>query len=81
MAVYIHALLTSTFYGGESIDSRPIRSVPWEVGPVPIGGPVGLRVGLNDLEKRNIFSLLGIEPEIPLSLLESIKFLIDSSVI
>jgi hypothetical protein len=28
--VYIHALLTSTFYGDECIAARPVRSIPWE---------------------------------------------------
>jgi hypothetical protein len=36
VAVYIHALLTSAFYGDEWVDSRPVRSIPWEEGPVPI---------------------------------------------
>jgi hypothetical protein len=49
--VYVHAWLAR----GELSASRPGRSIPWEKDAAGhgIGGPVGPRAGLNDVEKRN----------------------------
>jgi hypothetical protein len=63
-----HVFLTSALVGGERSPSRPgrfisggkSRGTPW------IGGWMGLRIGLDDVEKRKIFPLPGLELQ-PLS--------------
>jgi hypothetical protein len=61
--VYIHILLTSTLVGGEWSASRPGRFTHGETAPVNnwIGGWVGPRTGLDDVEKRKFLLLLGLE--------------------
>jgi hypothetical protein len=57
--VYIHISLTSALIGGEWSASRPGRFTPpdthW------IGGWVGPRAGLDDVEKRKLLTLPGLE--------------------
>jgi hypothetical protein len=54
---------TSALVGGEWSTSRPGRFTPGERAPGThwIGGWVGLRAGLDDLEKREFFTLPGLE--------------------
>jgi hypothetical protein len=51
---YIHVFLTSTLVGGEWSASRSGRSTSGETAPGIhwVGGWVGLRAGLDDMEKR-----------------------------
>jgi hypothetical protein len=56
--VYIHIFLTSTLAGGEWSASRPRERDPvtyW------IGGWVGPRAGLDEMEKRKFLTLPGLE--------------------
>jgi hypothetical protein len=59
----IHIFLTSALAGGEWSASRPRRFAPCETAPSThwIGGSVDLRAGLDDVEKRKFFTLLGLE--------------------
>jgi hypothetical protein len=59
----IHIFLTSTLAGGEWSASRPGRFTPVEKvpGTFSVGGSVGSRAGLDDLEKRKFFTLPGLE--------------------
>jgi hypothetical protein len=56
--VYIHILVTRALAGGEWSASRPCRFTP---GIHRIGGWEGPRAGLDDVEKRKLFTLLGLE--------------------
>jgi hypothetical protein len=51
--VEVHIFLTSTLVGGEWSDSRPCRFTPGERASAThyIGGWVGHRTGLDDVEK------------------------------
>jgi hypothetical protein len=51
--VYIHIFLTSALAGGEWLASRLGRFTPWERAPGThwIGGWVGPRAGVDDIEK------------------------------
>jgi hypothetical protein len=62
--VYIHIFMTSALVGGEWSASRPGRFTPGERAPVThcIGGWVGPRTGLDDMEKRKFSTLPGLEP-------------------
>jgi hypothetical protein len=56
--LWIHIFLTSALAGGEWSASRPARFTPsihW------IGGWVGSRAGLHDVQKRKFLILLGLE--------------------
>jgi hypothetical protein len=57
--VQIHVFLTSTLLGGEWSDSRPDRFTPGESAPGThwIGGWVGARAGLEDVEKSKVLTL------------------------
>jgi hypothetical protein len=57
-----HILLTSALVGGEWSASRPGRFTP---GNHWIGGWVGPRAGLDDMEKRKFLTLLGLELRLP----------------
>jgi hypothetical protein len=61
--VCIHIILTSALAGGEWSASRPCRLTPGERVPGThwIGGWVGPRAGLDDVEKRKFFTLPGLE--------------------
>jgi hypothetical protein len=62
--VLIHVFLTSALVGGEWSASRPnhfISSNLW------IGGWVGPRASLDDVEKRKFFTLLGLKLQTPRS--------------
>jgi hypothetical protein len=61
--VQIHIFLTSALVGGEWSASRPGRFTPRERAPGThwIGGWVGPRAGLDDVDKRNFLTLLGLE--------------------
>jgi hypothetical protein len=61
--VYIHIFLTSVLAGGEWSASRPDRITPGErtYGTHWIGGWVGPRAGLDDVEKRKFLILPGLE--------------------
>jgi hypothetical protein len=61
--VYIHIFLTSALAGGEWSVSRPGRFTPGERAPGThwIGGWVGHRAGLDDVEKRKFLTLPGLE--------------------
>jgi hypothetical protein len=61
--VYRHILLTSKLFGGEWSASRPGRSTPGERAPgtLLIGGWVDSRAGLDDVEKTEFLTLLGLE--------------------
>jgi hypothetical protein len=54
----IHEFLTSALVGDEWSASRPGRFTP---GTHLIKGSVGPRTGLDDVEKRKIFPLQGLE--------------------
>jgi hypothetical protein len=56
--VYIHIFLTSVLVGGEWSATRPGRFIP---GTHWIGGWVGPRAGLDDMEKRKFLTLPGLE--------------------
>jgi hypothetical protein len=61
--VYIHVFLTSTIVEGEWSASHTSRFNPGERTPGAhfIGGWVGPRTGLDDVERRKILSLPGLE--------------------
>jgi hypothetical protein len=61
--LYIHIFLTSALGGGEWSASRPGCFTPGERAPSTywIGGWVGPRAGLDDVEKRKFLTLPGIE--------------------
>jgi hypothetical protein len=61
--VQVHIFLTSPLVGGEWSTSRPDRFSPWERAPGThwIVGWVDLRSGLDDLEKRILFAVPGLE--------------------
>jgi hypothetical protein len=63
MVVQIHEFFTSEQVGGEWLASRPGRFTHGESAPVNhwIGGWVGTRAGVNDVENRQIFPQLGLE--------------------
>jgi hypothetical protein len=56
--IEIHIFLTSALFGSEWSASRPSRFTP---GTHWIGGWVGPRAGRDDVEKRKILTLLGLE--------------------
>jgi hypothetical protein len=61
--VSIHIFLTSALVGGEWSASRSDRFIPGERAPGThcIGGWLGLRAGLNAVEKRKFLTLPGLE--------------------
>jgi hypothetical protein len=61
--VQINVFLTSALVGGEWSVSRPGRFTPEERAPGIhwIGGWVGSRAGLDDMEKRKFLPLPGLE--------------------
>jgi hypothetical protein len=61
--VQIHIFLTLALVGGEGSASRPCRFTPGKRAPGTrrIGGWVGSRTGLDDMEKRIFLSLRGLE--------------------
>jgi hypothetical protein len=61
--VSVHVFLASTLVGGEWSASRPFRFTPGETIPDAhwIGGWVDPRAGLDDIEERKFFTLLGFE--------------------
>jgi hypothetical protein len=61
--VEIHIFLTSALAGGEWSASRPCCFTPEESAPSThwIGGWVGPRGGLDDVEKRKFLTPLGLE--------------------
>jgi hypothetical protein len=67
--VQIHIFLASALVGGEWSASRPCRFTPGERAPGTqwIGGWVGPRAGLNDVEKRKFLTLPELELRPPLS--------------
>jgi hypothetical protein len=62
MDVYIHIFLISALTGGEWSASRPGRFNPWERAPGTHWiGWVDARAGLDDVEKRKLLTLPGLE--------------------
>jgi hypothetical protein len=61
--VQIHVFLISALFGGEWSASRPFRLTPEERAPSThwIGGWVGPKAGLDNVEKRKFLTLLGLE--------------------
>jgi hypothetical protein len=61
--VYTHVFFTSALVGGEYSASRPGRFTPGERAPGThwIGGWVGPRAGLDDMEKWKFFPPPGLE--------------------
>jgi hypothetical protein len=61
--VYIHIFLTSALAGGEWSASHPGRFIPGKRAPGThwIGGWVGPRAGLDDVENRKFLTLPGLE--------------------
>jgi hypothetical protein len=61
--VLIHIFLTSALVGGEWWVSRSNRFIPGEraLGAHWLGGSVGPRAGLDDVEKRKFLTLSGLE--------------------
>jgi hypothetical protein len=61
--VYIHVFLTLALVGGEWSHSRPplINPQGTATGTHWVGGWVGPRTGLDDVEKRKFLTLLGHE--------------------
>jgi hypothetical protein len=61
--VYIHIFLTSALAGGESSASCPGPFSPVETAPGThwIGGWVGPRAGLDDVENRKFLTIPGLE--------------------
>jgi hypothetical protein len=62
--VQIHIFLTSALVGGERSASRSCRFTP---GTNSIGGQVGPRAGLDDVEKTKFLTLPGLGTLTPLS--------------
>jgi hypothetical protein len=60
---YRSSILDLVLDGGEWPASRPGRFTPWERAPGThcIGGWVGLRTSLDDVDKRNISPLPGLD--------------------
>jgi hypothetical protein len=58
-----HIFLTSVLFGGEWSASRPCSFTPEDRAPVThwIGGWLGPRAGLDDVEKSKFFPQLGLE--------------------
>jgi hypothetical protein len=67
--ILIYVFLPSALDGGEWSASRPGRFTAGERAPGThwIGGWVGPRAGLNDVEKRKIFDPTGTRTPTPLS--------------
>jgi hypothetical protein len=63
MYVQTHVFLNSALDGGEWSASRPDRFTPGEIAPGThwIGGWVGPRAGLDDMEKWKFLTLPGLE--------------------
>jgi hypothetical protein len=63
VGVQVHVFLTLAIVGGEWTDSRPGRFTPGEKarGAHRIGGWVGPRVGLDDVEERKFLTLPELE--------------------
>jgi hypothetical protein len=63
MDIQIHIFLTTALVGGEWSDSRPGRFTPGEIAPGTnwLGGWVGPKAGLNDVEKIKFLTLPGLE--------------------
>jgi hypothetical protein len=61
--VNVYVFLTSALFGNECSASRPCRFTPGEITADihRIGGWVGPRTGLDDVERRKIFLLAGFE--------------------
>jgi hypothetical protein len=61
--VYIYALLNSALFGDDWSASRPGRFTPRELalGAHYIGGWVGSRAGLDDVDKRKLLTPPGLE--------------------
>jgi hypothetical protein len=61
--VWIHIFLISALVGGEWSASRPGHFTPGEKAPGThyIGGWVGPRAGLDNVDKRKFFNLPGLE--------------------
>jgi hypothetical protein len=61
--VQIHIFLTSALAGGEWSASHPGRFTPFEIvtGTHWIGGWVGPRAGLEDMEKWKLLNLPGLD--------------------
>jgi hypothetical protein len=61
--VLIRVFLTSAIVGGEWSASHPCRYIPGERAPGThwIGGWVGPRAGLDEVEKRKFLTLWGLE--------------------
>jgi hypothetical protein len=61
--VWIHIFLTSALAGGEWSASRPCLFTPGERAPGThwIGGWVGPRAGMDDVENRKFLTLPGLE--------------------
>jgi hypothetical protein len=61
--IEIHIVLTSALAGGEWSPSYPCRFTPGERAPGThwIGGWMGARAGLDDVEKRQFLTLPGLE--------------------
>jgi hypothetical protein len=60
---YSHIFCISALAGGECSASRPGRFIPGERGPGThsLGGWVGHRAGLDNVEKRKFLTLPGLE--------------------
>jgi hypothetical protein len=58
MAVQIHAFLTSALAGGEWSASRPGRFTP---GTYWVGGWMGSRTDMDNVERRKILPIAGLE--------------------
>jgi hypothetical protein len=61
--VWMHIFLTSALVGGEWSASSPGRFTPGERAPAThwVGGWVGPRAGLDDVEKRKFLTLPGLD--------------------
>jgi hypothetical protein len=61
--LWIHIFLTTALAGGEWSASRPHRFIPGERAPGThwIGGPVDARASSDDVEKKKVFTLPGLE--------------------
>jgi hypothetical protein len=63
VAVQIQVFLISALVGGDWSASRPSRFTPGEIAPGTywIGGWVGPRAGMDDVQKRKFLTLPGLE--------------------